>query len=117
MRGGGGLEVEATPVHAAFAFQSLEHHLAGLDAPLPTFDDAHTALFVTWKVASRARLRGCIGTLEPRKIHQALHAYALTSALNDSRFNPISLKELPSLQVRRGGGAPMRHVTCRRWQP
>lgn len=38
-------------------------------------------LFVTWKKASRngeRRLRGCIGILEPRRLHQALHDYALT---------------------------------------
>ena len=37
-------------------------------------------LFVTWNKASRrgSRLRGCIGTLEPRYLHTALKDYALT---------------------------------------
>ena len=45
---------------------------------------AHTCspLFVTWNKASRQggepRLRGCIGTLEPRQLHTALADYALT---------------------------------------
>lgn len=38
-------------------------------------------LFVTWSKISRFgdyRLRGCIGTLQPRHLHTALREYALT---------------------------------------
>lgn len=39
-------------------------------------------LFVSWHKRSRqgdgVRLRGCIGTLEPRPLRAALHDYALT---------------------------------------
>lgn len=38
-------------------------------------------LFVTWNKDTRQgdqRLRGCIGTLEPRHLHTALKDYALT---------------------------------------
>lgn len=58
--------------------------------------------FVTWNIASGSeghwRLRGCIGTLEPRNINTALKDYALTSALRDHRFSPIALKEVPHLK-------------------
>lgn len=44
-------------------------------------------------------LRGCIGTLAPRHLQHALSEFALTSALHDQRFHPISLHELPLLRV------------------
>lgn len=49
---------------------------------------SHSALFVTWNKHGGSagggggdgppRLRGCIGTLEPRRLHVALRDYALT---------------------------------------
>lgn len=64
-----------------------------------------TALFVTWNKHSGPdpldhRLRGCIGTLAPRMLHTALKDYALTAALRDSRFSPVSRKELPQLSCK-----------------
>jgi uncharacterized protein (TIGR00296 family) len=58
---------------------------------------------VTWNKISattQARsLRGCIGTFEPQPLASGLSAYAITSALQDTRFNPITLRELPALEV------------------
>jgi len=48
--------------------------------------------------ADRQRLRGCIGTLQPRYIRQGLKDYALTSALRDHRFNAVQWSEVPSLE-------------------
>lgn len=60
-------------------------------------------LFVTWnKVSRRSQnrsLRGCIGTFEPQDLDVGLKDYAITSALHDTRFNPITLAELPTLEV------------------
>ncbi|KAK3391429.1 AMMECR1 domain-containing protein [Sordaria brevicollis] len=72
-------------------------------------------LFVTWNVVRRSsdddddddddedddvHLRGCIGTFEAQPLSSGLPSYALTSALQDTRFPPISRAELnPSLQV------------------
>ncbi|CAL8466636.1 g6172 [Coccomyxa elongata] len=63
------------------------------------FDNVYCPLFVTWNKQSRRghRLRGCIGTLEPRHLHTALRDYALTSALRDRRFEPMSHREVASL--------------------
>ncbi|KAF2400125.1 hypothetical protein EJ06DRAFT_582679 [Trichodelitschia bisporula] len=57
-------------------------------------------LFVTWdKISARGKsLRGCIGTFEPHELDDGLRSYALTSALDDTRFNPVSARELPSLE-------------------
>ena len=44
-------------------------------------------------------LRGCVGTLSPKSLQYALSEFAVTSALHDHRFDPISLRELPYLRV------------------
>lgn len=59
-------------------------------------------LFVTWNTASSSEyktLRGCIGTFEPLPLSTGLSTFALHSALDDHRFSPISLRELPALEV------------------
>ncbi|KAI5817048.1 AMMECR1 domain-containing protein [Pyronema omphalodes] len=57
-------------------------------------------LFVTWKKLSGGHydLRGCIGTFDPKPLNDGLRDYSLTAALHDTRFPPITLKELPSLE-------------------
>ncbi|XXH01306.1 hypothetical protein Hte_007663 [Hypoxylon texense] len=60
-------------------------------------------LFVTWNTVSprtgHASLRGCIGTFEAQELDEGLSSYAITSAIHDTRFDPISRRELPSLEV------------------
>ncbi|KAH7342238.1 AMMECR1 domain-containing protein [Rhexocercosporidium sp. MPI-PUGE-AT-0058] len=60
-------------------------------------------LFVTWNTVSprseNRSLRGCIGTFESQDLESGLESYALISALEDTRFSPISKSELPSLEV------------------
>ena len=57
-------------------------------------------LFVTWKIGEDEDLRGCIGTFDQTgKIGKLLPQYALISALQDSRFDPISSREVPHLKV------------------
>lgn len=60
---------------------------------------SRSPLFVTWKIGRDQRLRGCIGTFSELNLHSGLKEYALTSALKDSRFDPISRDELPRLTV------------------
>lgn len=54
---------------------------------------------MTWKIGRDLRLRGCIGTFSELNLHSGLKEYALTSALKDTRFDPISREELPKLTV------------------
>ena len=56
-------------------------------------------LFITWKIDAKDELRGCIGTFSKEKLEKNLKYFALNSAFNDDRFSPISLKELPKLNV------------------
>ncbi len=58
-------------------------------------------LFVTWNTVSGrgSALRGCIGTFEAQELSDGLASYARISALQDTRFDPITLRELPSLEV------------------
>lgn len=57
-------------------------------------------LFVTWTIGEDKDLRGCIGTFEHlHPIGTTLPRYALISALNDSRFSPITLPEVKHLTV------------------
>ena len=65
-------------------------------------------VFVTWEKDSyhgsesckgRWQLRGCIGTLSPRCLVEAVGEYAEISAFRDRRFRPITLEECHSLRV------------------
>jgi len=58
----------------------------------------NSPLFVTWnKESSVHKLRGCIGTFEPQPLEAGLQQYALTAALEDTRFNPTRARDLPEL--------------------
>ncbi|KAK3496392.1 AMMECR1 domain-containing protein [Neurospora crassa] len=78
--------------------------IASSASPTPPSPAYESPLFVTWNVVRDSddddvSLRGCIGTFESQPLSSGLPSYALTSALQDTRFHPISRAELPSLQV------------------
>ncbi|TPX48971.1 hypothetical protein SeMB42_g00950 [Synchytrium endobioticum] len=92
----------ATAWHCVYCFDVLISHLdnqrdTSASAPEARFDNDKYPLFVSWHVATNGRLRGCIGNFEPLYLHGGLKEYALTSALKDRRFNPISTKEISNL--------------------
>jgi AmmeMemoRadiSam system protein A len=55
------------------------------------------ALFVSLHVGSR--LRGCIGTLEPERLGDAIVRCAISAASQDPRFSPMLPKELELLRI------------------
>jgi len=59
-------------------------------------------LFVTWDTRAseggHKNLRGCIGTFEAQELDDGLRTYAITSALEDTRFRPVTQRELPTLE-------------------
>jgi len=90
----------ATAHHCIYCFDVLANHLSNSSSvSAPTFEDASYPLFVTWNTNKKGRkeLRGCIGNFTPLGLHVGLKEYALTSALNDHRFPPISKQELSQL--------------------
>eukprot|EP00825_Cyclidium_porcatum_P045560 TRINITY_DN6952_c0_g1_i1.p1 TRINITY_DN6952_c0_g1~~TRINITY_DN6952_c0_g1_i1.p1 ORF type:complete len:226 (+),score=38.01 TRINITY_DN6952_c0_g1_i1:212-889(+) len=92
--------VTATQNHCIYCFDSL---IASLKKePLPNFpvnlENFVAPLFVTWN-KNHHQLRGCIGTFSFQPIDKVLQQYALFSALDDKRFNPIQLDELEQLSV------------------
>lgn len=69
-----------------------------------------TSLFITWKRLDSQKtsidsddddgyaLRGCIGTFAKLPIEAGIQRYSLIAALEDSRFTPISERELKTLK-------------------
>lgn len=54
-------------------------------------------LFVTWN--KNGKLRGCIGTFSALPLEEGVSKYALISAFDDERFQPISVLEISQLSV------------------
>ncbi|KAK0649483.1 AMMECR1 domain-containing protein [Cercophora newfieldiana] len=106
-----GSSASSAPSSSASSTTSLPQPSSGADTPATSVSSILTTpvpaitespLFVTWNTISSRHghnLRGCIGTFEAQELDEGLSSYALTSALHDTRFNPISLRELPSLEV------------------
>jgi AMMECR1 domain-containing protein len=56
---------------------------------------------VTWETSRESILRGCIGTLSPRRLRGGLAEYALLAGTRDSRFPPVTdIAELERLAVK-----------------
>lgn len=88
--------------YCVYCFDVLVENLLKTEKAVPpAFPKAPYPLFVTWMKkhtsSSEFVLRGCIGTFTPKKLDVGLREYALISALRDSRFSPIQVKELGSL--------------------
>ncbi|UXI22009.1 solute carrier family 41 member 1-like [Sarcoptes scabiei] len=90
----------ATKEMCYFCFEILDSYLNHKSFPCnPNFTNESFPLFVTWKIDPEQQLRGCIGTFNALPLHSALKNYALSSALKDDRFQPISREELIRLHV------------------
>ncbi|MDR1195230.1 MAG: AmmeMemoRadiSam system protein A [Endomicrobium sp.] len=67
------------------------------------------AVFVT--LTQNGDLRGCIGTIEPQyPLCEAVIRMSLSAALNDSRFFPLTLKELPETKIEISALSPMTKI-------
>jgi len=90
----------ASEEHCIHCFDVLSSHFTHGAVPPAAFPmDQQYPLFVTWNKRGPqggADLRGCIGCLKPLPL-SSLKDYALTSALKDTRFDPIAEQELPFL--------------------
>jgi uncharacterized protein len=86
------------------AYRSIEQGLSSgqpLAINLSEYDESlceKKATFVTLKIHDQ--LRGCIGILEPlRPLVEDVAYNAFAAAYEDSRFNPVSRDEIPSLSI------------------
>jgi AmmeMemoRadiSam system protein A len=86
------------------ARETIAHRLRGEGPPqvdLSALDESLTrdgASFVT--LTKHGALRGCIGSLEPRRpLVLDVRENAVAAALQDPRFPPVSLEELDDLRV------------------
>ncbi|CBK23325.2 uncharacterized protein [Blastocystis hominis] len=83
-----------------YCFDVILNRLTGYPLAAPEFDVAQKyGIFVTLKKVHKNRrdLRGCIGCLMPITLDN-LKKYALYSAFGDSRFEPLTLEEVPELE-------------------
>lgn len=83
----------------ALARNSLLSAFGLCEKPLPPdWLDAPRACFVT--LTNTGVLRGCIGTLEPRRsLGRDLIENACNAAFSDPRFPPVTEAELPSMDI------------------
>jgi len=62
--------------------------------------EQNAAVFVTINTEPSEQLRGCIGTLKAyRPLYKDIIFNAQAAALRDTRFKPLTLKELPHIKV------------------
>ena len=83
-----------------YAFDTLISYLTNKEIPncFPnSLKDKKFPLFVTWTTGEDKDLRGCIGTFVSDDLEKNLKKFALTAALEDDRFSPITEKELKNL--------------------
>ena len=61
----------------------------------------HIGIFVTLHKANATghELRGCIGTLSSIDLSSGLTKFAISSALKDRRFRPLTKEELPQIEL------------------
>lgn len=70
----------------------------GLHHDLPDWLREPGASFVT--LTQQGELRGCIGSLEPRRpLGEDVHENAIAAALHDPRFTPLTVQELSRTRI------------------
>ncbi len=86
------------------AREALESGVRGTRLPAPNPSQltpllrAEGAAFVTLTV--RGQLRGCIGALQPyQPLVEDVREHAIAAALQDYRFAPVRVEELPRLRI------------------
>ena len=101
----------------ALAYQAIKTYLETeqlLPAPdpLPANMVEPAAVFVTLYAADN-QLRGCRGTLVPTEpnLAEAIIRTAVSSAINDPRFTPITLAEVTELKIKVDILSALEHVS------
>ena len=97
------------------ARQSLEAHFAGAgsyepEPASPTLGE-HRGAFVTLHRARGGDLRGCVGMMrsEESLVHTVARM-AVSAAVDDGRFEPVTATELPELQIEISALGPLEPI-------
>jgi AmmeMemoRadiSam system protein B/AmmeMemoRadiSam system protein A len=98
----------------SLARETISRYLTSQTVPLPRgFTPAameQRGVFVT--LHKRGNLRGCIGRMSPdRPLAVLVGAMALQSAFDDPRFTPVTLPEVPDLEIEISVLTPMKPVS------
>ncbi len=95
------------------ARESIEHHLNGRHPPDYEVDDQLArpgAAFVT--LEKQSRLRGCIGfTQAVRPLYLTVSHCAISAAVDDNRFRPVTESEIDSLHIEISVLTPLQKVS------
>jgi AmmeMemoRadiSam system protein B/AmmeMemoRadiSam system protein A len=98
----------------SLARETISRYLTIKMVPLPRLSNPilrePRGVFVTLK--KRGDLRGCIGRMIPdRPLAELVGAMALQSAFEDTRFSPVTLRELADLEIEISVLTPMKPVS------
>lgn len=98
-----GQQLSSDPL-VTLATEAIEAYVTGhtlIDPDeIPGLEPRRAGVFVSLHLADGS-LRGCIGTLQPTRatIEQEIVGNAVSAATRDPRFMPLSVSELPHLDV------------------
>lgn len=96
------------------AREAIAARLRGIKAEVPELFpragyNLPSAVFVTLTVGGR--LRGCIGTMEPRgSLADSVARYAVAAAFEDPRFGPLTPEEFGKVKIEISALSPLRKV-------
>lgn len=85
----------------AYCFDVLVSHFDNKECPEYPLQISNCPMFVTLNSivsTNQKSLRGCIGTLSPRPLHEMSY-FVMSSAFRDRRFLPLVCDELSSLEI------------------
>ena len=100
----GDLTAEERAALLQVARRSLEEHFPGRgpfcpEPVTPTLGE-HRGAFVTLHRGKERDLRGCVGMMRSEEsLVQTVARMAVAAAVEDGRFEPVTKKELPELQI------------------
>lgn len=84
------------------AREAIDTSFRGADVTLPNVPwlDTPAAVFVTLRALADGALRGCVGSIEPRRpLGHAVVTAARAAAFDDERFAPLAHAELARVQL------------------
>ena len=88
---------------------ALHREAAAVRRDLPAALTAPGAAFVSLHIETR--LRGCIGSLEAvSPLHRAVASAAVSAALRDPRFHPVTIEELSLIEIELSVISPMKRI-------